>query len=653
MLQALNNSYIKSRWTKENTAHLTLKDLRSLFKFNQFSTTEITLQAFQTAKTHYDVTDSDDKEAKKKLVQMMSSNDRKMLGYFVTVREAGVTDQIHQVVEKAWAGKAAVEHKETTIQVEANMLVTSYKDVIFPVLANSRPGMAPLVNAMCCMAYVQKGTVKEITKSDDFTKVYRKTLVVTTSITNYVSELKKLWDGAKHMRSDVLSKNTYRGLECASAFTRLLSGCSHEDYLVMHTLLVTNVLNIFVMKGDRPTDTLIKVKTADGAVPVCEPTSISVIPINSKGEWGLAAQAIQKSAGILPKVLVGPIKIVPKWLEEEKPTALVAKAASVGAVTVRGGEKSYWTKMMKCSALSVTTDNVNRMRLLVAMAAGVLRKDGTKVQISIDSSQFPIIESSLKAQKFAADRIYYLVTADAKVKMMGLDARDRILCVSALECVHVAIADTKMPGTNKEKKVDTVFPATMNTYRKTIQQDSYLVWTPVFSDTIEGAHIVMIRPPHDFYAMLTTDPEFVESKYFPNKKVIKTFELFCTEVVAGSSSTFCQMFAPLKLRSTSLELLNILVYDVDTTRIRIGKNHVWEYVGVDGGTFDDGDEAGQEYDDDPPVDGPMDGGTGDKPKEEANFDLEAMADAELVSDDDSDEDDKLTRKPGGEKRKKS
>jgi len=377
-------------------------------------------------------------------------------------------------------------------------------------------------------------------------------------------------------------------------FCVFFSGISECDYAMVHTLLCTTVLDLWVMRGSKPTDDPKTVVGQKGKEAVFSTSSVVKLDGDTPGIWGKVAETMKDKMNIYPKILVGPISTSPIWVVHKGATTSLAHAAVQGAVNVRGGRKSYWTKILNSSGFSVSTDHVNRMRMLVALATGVLQTEGTKVQVQVNTSDIDVVESSLKKLGYARDRYTYLVAPDIKVRLSQHPLRDKIHNVQVEGSVYVAVNEMAVPPATDNEKVNALFPQAMAAYRETIPHKDFCVWTPVFAHDIKGTKVITIRPPHDFYAVLTTKEDYVLTKMFPDKKVMDSWETFCSDVVVATSAGFTQMFAPLKLRSTSMEFLNILHYDIDTTRLRIGTDKNWECVGVDDARFTDNNDDEEE-----------------------------------------------------------
>jgi len=624
-----DNTHTKSSWTKSNTATISVKDMRSMIRFTNFSKLALTVAAQQAMESHYDV------KGVEALLDSYTSNDREMIEILKAQKECGETDLMHQLTERAWTAKGVVTHTPERITVVVNSKETEYKEVVLPTPVKTRPGMGNLVNAMSCMMWVEKGRVVPTEQSAAFCKVFAPTLIRVPKVVGYVENVAEVWDEAEHMRLDRDNKVTYRGNECSSAFMRFLAGISIPDYISLHSRMVTEVLNLYVVRNSFPTDSWRTTEGAKGKEPVATPTSVAQLGPEMEGEWGKMADSMIKRFKYAPKILIGPIKMGVEWYDHSELSVRIAKSAVSVSTAIRGGDSSYWSRMIACNGFSVASEYINRMRLLVALAAGVLKTSDKDVQIDINSSDLQVVDNSLVKLGYTQNRIKYLVPSGVKVSLARSPMNDRILCVAAEECVFISIGKSTIPSIGKHEVIDTVLRETMTMYRRTITHPHYCIFTPIMDGSVfpnpdddqpdlkklkarlrsvaksvqtephddlltqlKMPQIVHIRAPHDLRAIMTTDSSFVLKEYFPKARTYARYDEFVKDVIDATHGSLTQIFSPAKLRSTSMTLLNILTFPVNTAAVRIcHSTQEWEVVGTDDSRFYDGEDAQDENDD--------------------------------------------------------
>jgi len=154
----------------------------------------------------------------------MTGNDRDRLMELETSKLSGATDQVHCLVEVAFLCKGTTEHQPGKVVVDANQVQTVYKDVIFPVAPKSRVGIDRLVNAVCCMAFVHKGHLKELPQHIQAPTIFKGSVVKVAKIPNFVRDVGKIWDKSDLTSFDRNNESTFRGFECASSFLRFFFG---------------------------------------------------------------------------------------------------------------------------------------------------------------------------------------------------------------------------------------------------------------------------------------------------------------------------------------------------------------------------------------------------------------------------------------------
>jgi len=538
-----------------------------------------------------------------------TSNDRQFFERRVIAKSTGDTDQVHQLTERAWAAKGRAEHDltKTTVIVNGNEVV--YKDVVLPVPDNSRVGLAHIVNATSCVAFIEAGQIKPTPTSKDFAGVYSATPIAPSQVSAYVDQLSQTWEKARHVEYDRQMHKTYRGLECSSVFTRFFAGLPVAEYVALHSFVVLKTLGLYEFEGTKPTERPVLISTKEGEVPLFEKGSISQLTPANKGDWGAVAEKMKHEFKVLPKILTGPIDLPVKWLDPKKDSSVkAARAAVMGSLNLRGGEKSYWSKIMNCVGFSVATDYVNRMRLLVAMATGVLEMSNTKVQIAVQTCELDVVNHSL--DKYAEDRVYFLVPPEVKVKLSRHALNTRVHCVPVDDTILIAINDIPLPSPAKGGDPEPLFEETMTSFFSTIGHSDMCIWAPVLGqkDLLKwGVDIVSIRPPYDMYAVLTTNPKFVSSVLFPSKKVHLSYRDFCVDVITATSGTFRQIFQPVQVRSKSKELLNILRFPSKAAVVVLNRvDGSFECAAMDDGVFD--------YDEGSPGSANVQGGGDDDPR---------------------------------------
>jgi len=161
--------------------------------------------------------------------------------------------------------------------------------------------------------------------------------------------------------------------------------------------------------------------------------------------------------------------------------------------------------------------------------------------------------------------------------------------------VYVGINNTKAPSVGGKEKVEVEYEKSSLSYLSTISKDyiGFIIWTQVLHPIMfNGQAVVEIREIHDLRVLLTSDPDFVSDVYFPKKKLIKTYEDFGRRVLEGTGRSIAQIFHPMKNRTESLKLLNILHMARDTLAMRVnGATMEWEAAPIDTNTFDDSDDS--------------------------------------------------------------
>jgi len=629
----LDRLHARSTWTKENTSGLTKADLKSIVGFTQWSKTGLTDPAKKAMRAHYGV------ETVEELLKKHSANDRDRIMQLHASKERGNTEQVHQIVERAWGAKGDVDQRDSEIVVEVDSEVTTYKDVIYPVTTPSKLGLANLGHVLACIAFVSEGYVEPIRFSETFPEAYKKSVLRVSKIPSYIAEVAKMWVESENTRMERDAKKTFRGLDCVSIFTRFLTGLPIPQYMILHSAMCTELLNLFVTgKNGEPTDEWRKVLSSEGKmVPVNVTTSVKAVFPTAKGEWGSHSEIVTEKYKYTPKLLVGPVKIVTNWIESDAPTVKSVRAAVIAAINIRGGDKSYWSRSMACTEFSVATPYVNRMRLLTALAVGVLETPDSVVQIAVEACDLDIVLHSLKST-YDDKRIKFLVDATTKVKLGSHVHNKNILCVSDPKSVLVAINDLGFPQVAKGVDCEAIFEESMTRFLETIQHEKYCVFSLVMGKNVfNGRVVVAIRPPYDMRAVVTTDERFVQAKFFPKVKRYNTFQDFGKAAIIASADSLTHIFSPLRVRSKSIELLNILKFPITTAKVKINKETGnWECAAFDDShiyeendfeAYDVAIEKERNEDKNRPKkqeeEGDPDGGTG------TDIDLEGAADEEL------------------------
>jgi hypothetical protein len=596
-MDILQTAYVKSTWNKTNTSTLTLKDLKSVARFSKWSLTNISGPALAALYAHYGV------DTPEEALKALTVNDRQAFEELTVAKSRGDTDHFDQITERAWVAKGQVVNEPVRIVVTVESQETIYKEDVFPVPEKVRPGIAQLVNATCCMVYVDGGHIKPMPRGDSFEAVFKHTPMKIAKMTSYVEQLSTLWDKAEHVLLDRMKGSTFRGLDCASVMFRFFSGITISQYIALHDYVVTTVLDLYVTKRDFPTEELKTVHNGKDVVPLVPKGSVAQLTEKNVGEWGVMAASVKEAYRHYPKVLTGPVPMDVRWFDAKDVSTSTVRAAVIGAQNVRGGEKSYWSKMMNCLGFSVVTEHINNMRILVALASGVLMADKKSVvQIEVKTCEIDVVDHSLQ-QRFDKERILYIVDKETRVKMARHPLVGRVSSVPDNDAVYVAINNMSVPALKKNQEASTVFAEAMAAYLEVLEHDQVCVWTPILDGCAIDAgpkeesrfFAVTIRPPYDMYAVMTTNPDYVHEKFFPKKKVMENFAVLSADIIRATSDSFAQIFQPVRLRSTSMDLLNILHFPIDTAVVVINKNSGnFECAAYDDGTFEDEDAFDEE-----------------------------------------------------------
>jgi len=603
-LGVLRRAYVRTSWTDDQVLPIKLKDLKSMASLTAH-TKNISAEALAHFCAHFNVT------TVAEVLQHHTSNDRTFLFSAITKKEAGETDRMHEIVEKAHAVNGVITQEAEKIVVDVAGKKTEYIEKVIPLPVASRPGLGHFVNVLACMSFVESGQIRSVTMTDTFKKTFDGTLLVIGQIEGFVNEMSKAWTESDHMTIDINAKKTIRGLECMSIYTRFLTGLPIPLYLSLQTRMVTQVFDLFETRRDYPTDSW-KMADKQKNITVAEKTSVMSLATNAKGLWGEAATEIKKEFGCLPKILVGPIHCQLPWFSGSVLSEEVARAAVVNSTSVRGGDSSYWSRMINCMGFSVATESLNRKRMLIAMAAGVLKTDST-VQIRIAADDIRVVDHSLELLGYSKAMINYLVTKEVKVTMAKSDISDRMYTVAKNEHVFVAIDDTKLPTIGKNASVKLELALTSKTMFETIEHEEFVIFMPVFTPDVFGVlikdgdgdpelvdvhDVVTIRPPFDLRAMVCTDAAFVCGDFFPKRKKIKKYTEFVTDVLAATKGSMTQIAEPAKIRTTSLLMLNCAQCPMKTMNVRVrSETGEWEYASIDDTRFaDEGVLIEDEYD---------------------------------------------------------
>jgi len=495
-------------------------------------------------------------------------------------------------------------HDVDLITVKVSGRETTYKEVIFPLPEVSRPGIAMMANFLGCTSMLKDGHIQPITMADISVKLFKTSLFKTGQVESFVYDVEAVWNESENMRVDREGAKTANGLEYVSLILQFMAGITISQYAQLHSRLVTSVLDLYQYKKNFPTDQW-RTSDPEQKVPVAEIKSVACLTPKSPGDWGKVAEHVKKVFNYLPKVLVGPIKLeIPWFVENEKATIDMVRAAVVNATSVRGGEKSYWSRLMNCTGFSVASESVNRKRMLTAMAAGVL-KTGAAVQIEIDAQDILMVDYSLEVLGHSKKMINYLVKSSTKMSMTRSSVFDRLWVVVKPETVLIQINSSRMPSMKKEDKVADKMAETMVTLLSIVQHKNYVMYCPIFSPCAfaEGRSVVTFRPPYDLGAFLTTNPDYVDVTYFAGKTVMKDYGAFAKKVIGATSGSVRQIFEPVKVRTGSLELLNILTHPSKTINVTINAGTgEWSYAEIDASSFlaegdDDDDDDGFEMPD--------------------------------------------------------
>jgi len=533
------------------------------------------------------------------VVTKITGNDRQAFLDAALNKECGNTHRIDEISERGWGVDGTVVHEADTITVKVSGRETIYKEVIFPLPEVVRPGIAMLANFLGCTSVLKDGHIQPIPMADVSVKLFKMSLFKTGQVESYIHDVEGVWNASENVRVDREGQKTAHGLEYVSLVLQFLAGITITQYAQLHTRLVTSVLDLFQYKKEFPTD---QWRTSDPQqkVPVAETKSVAFLSPKSPGEWGKVSEQIKAAFNYHPKVLVGPVKLeIPWFVENEKATIEMVRAAVVNSTAVRGGDRSYWSRLMNCTGFSVASEGVNRKRMLTAMAAGVM-KTGRAVQIEIDSQDILMVDHSLETLGFSKKMIFYLVKSTTKMSMTRSALFDRLWVVLKPDTVLVQINQSRMPSMKKEDKVGDKLAETMSTLLAIVQHKNYLIYCPIFSPVaFEDARcVITFRPPYDLGAFLTTNAEFVDVKFFPARTIVKDYGAFAKRVVGATSGSVRQIFEPVKIRTGSTEMLNILTHPSKTINVSINAGTgEWSYAEIDASAFlaegEDDDDNGE------------------------------------------------------------
>jgi len=355
-----------------------------------------------------------------------------------------------------------------------------------------------------------------------------------------------------------------------------------------------------VTKNRVPTDEPIyKYDAQHNKKPLVSPSSVIQVPVTAPRDWGKHATEIFNRVGIHPKIIVGPIEVDTVWVDEKPATVTSARIAVLTAQSVRGGDSSYWSKMIDCSGFSVATPAVNRRRFITAMAAGVLSTDEeATVQIETETGDIAVVDASLQKLGFKKTRINFLVTSSTKVTMANTDVSSQLRTVAMPDSTLVKIAKIAMPGLNKKEEPDVKFKNAMTTFKETVLNSSFIIAMPIMTEEpFKWGSVVKYRPPYDMTAIVTSNPHWVQEHYFPYKTIEKTYEDFVVSVIRASRASLSQICDPLRIRTKSLALLNILVSPGKNVRIKLNpKTREYESLPAENVNYgDDEEDEGDGY----------------------------------------------------------
>jgi len=163
--------------------------------------------------------------------------------------------------------------------------------------------------------------------------------------------------------------------------------------------------------------------------------------------------------------------------------------------------------------------------------------------------------------------------------------------------VYIGINNTKAPSVGGLEKVEVEYEKSSLSFLSTISKEynSFDIrHKDIHSLMFQGQNVVEIRDIHDLRVLLTDNPDFISEAYFPKKRIIKNYEQFGKRVLQGTGRSIAQIFHPMKNRTESLKMLNILHMARDTLAMRVnGDTLEWEAAPIDTNTFDysDGDES--------------------------------------------------------------
>jgi len=588
--RVLLNDQQESTWTEQNTAHLDATVLSTMADLLQWNINSVSEKGREALMQHYGV------GTIQEVVPMITSADRGKLVVLAARKLKGNTGQVQTYDEAIWSTTSGtIDHTATGATVTVDNDVVELVEKIIPLPVVTRPGLGNLVNVASCVAHVEAGKLVPMKRHDLLKRAFATTLANEPQITDWVLLLGRYWDEDPNLRPDREAFKTCHGFECASIFVRFFTGMSIDKYLIVQTKLCNSVLRIFQFKKLQPTDNMLTEQVGKVTKPVVPVTSVSAVTPQLPGEWGKSAKGMAKNVGILPKILVGPIPMTLNWIPLDTPiTPTTVAAAVTNATAVRGGDKSYWSKMANCNGFAVSSEAVNRKRLLVALAAGVMAK-GASVQIETSMADLGMIDVSLQKLGFSKTLFKFLITKEEYVKASKHAEKGRMAWLAIKGSVYVGINNTKAPSVGGKEKVEVEYEKSSLSYLSTISRDyiGFIIWTQVLHPIMfDGQVVVEIREIHDLRVLLTTDPDFVSNTYFPKKKLIKTYEDFGRRVLEGTGRSIAQIFHPMKNRTESLKLLNILHMARDTLAMRVnGATMEWEAAPIDTNTFDDSDDS--------------------------------------------------------------
>jgi len=629
--RVLLNDQKESTWTEQNTAHLDATVLTTMGDLLQWNINSVSEKGREALMQHYNVNTIQD------VVPLITSADRGKLIVLAARKLQGKTGQVQGYDEGVWSTKnGGIEHTATGAKITVDNDVTELVEKIIPLPVVTRPGLGNVINVTCCVAHVEAGKLVPMKRHDLLKRAFSTTIISEPQITDWVLLLGRYWDEDPNLRPDREAFKTCHGFECASIFVRFFTGMPIDKYLIVHTKLCNSVLRIFQFKKLQPTDNMVTETIGQTTKPVVPETSVAAVSPKLPGEWGKSAAGMMKNVGILPKVLVGPVPMTLNWIPTETPiTPTTVATAVTNATAIRGGDKSYWSKIASCNGFAVSSEAVNRKRLLVAMAAGAMAR-GATVQIETSMADLGMIDVSLFKLGFAKTLFSFLITKEEYVKATKHAEKGRMAWLAKKGAVYIGINNTKAPSVGGLEKVEVEYEKSSLSFLSTISKDydGFVIWTQVLhSIMFQGQIVVEIRDIHDLRVLLTDNPDFISEVYFPKKRILKTYEQFGKRVLQGTGRSIAQIFHPMKNRTESLKMLNILHMARDTLAMRVnGDTLEWEAAPIDTNTFDYSDDDESENSDSEEGDGDEDEDQGDD--EDKSDDTFSDATGEVVDDED-------------------